>query len=115
MSQQAVFGRAGALKTTLLLQLAGASAAGDRFLDSFDCVSGPSLFVTAEDAASVLRNRLEALCRGHEWDSEHVLSRVHFLEPEGHVLEDPAWQSHLLREAERVGARSVLLDPYVFL
>ncbi|MGH6913106.1 MAG: AAA family ATPase, partial [Geminicoccales bacterium] len=110
-----VYGRGGAGKTTLALQLAGAAAAGDTWLDAFDCQGGAVLVVTGEDTGGILRNRLEALCHGHGWDRDQTLARVHILEAFGLALEDEGFQAHLVAEAQRVGARLVILDPLKYL
>ncbi|MGH7564034.1 MAG: AAA family ATPase [Gemmatimonadota bacterium] len=110
-----LFGRGGSGKSTLALHLAGASAAAEEALEAFGCAGGPVLYVTAEDPADHLRNRLEALCSGHGWDRDLTLANVYVIEAGGHVLEDAAFQAHVLAEARRIGARLAVFDPFKFL
>lgn len=101
-------------KTTLALSIALAIAGGENFLgfSGFRVKSpGPVLIVSEEDGGGVLGNRLEAMVRGHGWEREKILGRIHILAQQGVRLDDPAWQEQLLAEVERIGARLVVLDP----
>lgn len=106
-------GDGGQGKTTLLLAVLGAIAAGAPAFNTFGSGrSGrPVLLVSEEDGESVLRNRLEALTRGHGWSLAAVLENVHVLALAGARLDDLAWQLHLVAEARRVGAAAVGFDP----
>ena len=46
------------------------------------------LYVSGEDSADVIRNRLEALAAGHRWDLALLLSRFHVFD-DGVDLDDP--------------------------
>lgn len=102
-------------KTTAALAIAGAVAGGALAFDylDFTTVPAPVLFVSEEDPAGVLLNRLEALIAGHGWDRQAVLSQVHLLTLAGVRLTDLRWQVHLVSEARRVGAGLIVLDPLV--
>ncbi|HUE95209.1 MAG TPA: AAA family ATPase [Longimicrobiaceae bacterium] len=110
-----VFGRSGSMKSALLLELAGATAAGDDFLQHFGCRGGSVVYATAEDPPPVLKNRLEALCRGRGWDPADVLARIHVLDCRGWRVEESAFQAQVIQEAQRVEARLAIFDPLIFL
>lgn len=105
-------GDGGCFKTTTALHLAGAVAGGYPAFGQFPTCQTPVLYVSEEDGVEVLNNRLHALVRGHGWDSERVLPRVHFLALKGCLLEDEAWQEHLASELRRIRAGLLILDPY---
>ena len=102
-------------KTTLALAIAGSMASGRELFEHPAFVvnkPGPVLVLSEEDGLGVLKNRLEAIVRGHGYGWERVLSSVHLIAQEGASLDDPAWRAHILSEAERIGARLVILDPW---
>lgn len=104
-------GEDGSMKSTLALNLAGAIAGGYRFLNKFATEQAPVLIVSEEDADAVLRNRLEAMCRGADWNADAVLANVHLIARAEVSLTSHAWRLHLLTEIERIGAALVVLDP----
>jgi hypothetical protein len=108
-----IAGEDGSMKTTLALHLCGAMAGGYKALGRFATTPGPVLFVSEEDSAGVLRNRLEAICRGHGWNIEAVLRNVHVFAKAEVRLTDAAWRSHLMAQIKRLGAKLVVFDPWV--
>jgi putative DNA primase/helicase len=102
-------------KTTAALAIAGAVAGGYLAFDylDFDTTRASVLFVSEEDPAGVLLNRLEALIAGHGWERHSVLSQIHLFALAGLRLADLRWQAHLVAEAQRVGAGLIILDPLV--
>lgn len=106
-------GEDGSMKSTVALHIAGAMAGGYRAFGRFLTERGSTLFVSEEDSAAVLRNRLEAMCRGHGWRADEVLRGVHFLARAEVRITSPDWQAHLRREIVRTNARLVVFDPWV--
>lgn len=103
----------GAFKTTLMLATAAAVAAGEPLFGRFEVEdSGPVLIVSEEDGGGVLRNRLAAIAKGHGWDVDTVLRRVHLLALRGATLDEDEWRDHLAAEIERLGAILTAFDPY---
>lgn len=108
-----ITGDGGVYKTSLGLAVAVAVAVGEPLFGRFEVQeSGPVLVVSEEDGAGVLRNRLEAIARGHGWDVDEALQRVHLLALKGATLDSGEWREHLAGEADRIGAVLVVLDPY---
>lgn len=106
-------GDGGTYKTSVALALAAAVAVGEPLFDRFEVnESGPVLFVSEEDGPAVLRNRLKAIAKGHEWGADDVLQDVHLLALTGATLDLDDWRDHIAAEAERVDAVLVVLDPY---
>ena len=102
-------------KTTVALAIAGHSATGTALHDwpAFAADnSGPVLFVSEEDSGAMLRNRLEALARGHGWNVQQVVSRVHVIALAGASLDSEEWREHIRSEVARIGAVAVIFDPY---
>ncbi len=106
-------GDGGVGKTTFGLSIAGGKACGRRPWGGLEHPPeiGAVLFVSEEDAAPLLRNRLEALANGHGWNRALVLDNVHFIAHGGARLSEPKWQGHLLAEAKRIGASLIVIDP----
>lgn len=106
-----LFGDGGSMKSTLCLVAACAVAGGYRFCNRFT-VSTPRavLIVSQEDSASVLTNRIVAICRGHGWNEKKVRSNIHYHALEDVSLGDPRWGALLMGEIERLGAGLVILD-----
>ena len=101
-------------KTTLALEIAAAVAGGNNLFEHPDfavTAPGPVLFISEEDGLGVLQNRLVAIIKGHGWDAESVLGKVHLLAQEGASLDSATWQLHILQEIERIGTRLVVFDP----
>lgn len=96
-----VVGDAGSGKTSYVLKITADQAARG-------C---PVLFVSGEDPAEILSNRLLAIGVGQGWDPDEILRNVYFLALTGLQLIDSRWQSHLIAEVKRVGAILVVLDP----
>lgn len=105
-------GDGGSFKSTAALAMAGAMAGGYPVWGKFAAAQRPALIVSAEDSISVVLMRLRALIRGHGWDATRVLANLHVVATPDATLSDPRWQDHLLREAERVSAGMVVLDPW---
>jgi hypothetical protein len=104
-------GDGGSGKTTAVIGALGAIAAGAPAFDRFPTKGGPVLYVSEEDGAEIIRNRLEALVAGHGWDAALVGQRFHILAQAGCTLDSAEWQAHLFAEVERTGAVAVALDP----
>jgi hypothetical protein len=105
------FGDGGSMKTTIALLIAGAVAGGYSVLGRHVNRSGRVLVVSQEDGANVLRDRLQAIARGMNWDVEHVMSRVAFLALAGVSLDDERWQRHISDWADAHDAELVVFDP----
>jgi hypothetical protein len=73
-------------------------------------IEGPVLYVSGEDSADVIRNRLEALAAGHRWDLALLLSRFHVFD-DGVDLDDPRWHVHLIEAARDLHAVAGAFDP----
>jgi len=108
-----IAGEDGSMKTTFALHLCGAIAGGHKALGRFSTTRGPVLFVSEEDSAGVLRNRLEAICRGHGWNADAVLRNVHIFAKAEVRLTDAAWRDHLMATIKRLGAKLVVFDPWI--
>jgi hypothetical protein len=106
-----IVGDDGSGKTTILLKVLTAMAAGEPAFDRFAVTAGPVLMVSEEDSAPVIVNHVEAIARGHGWDLDLIRSRFHVLALAGVQLDKPAWQEHVLSEVRRTGAVGVGLDP----
>lgn len=104
-------GDGGSFKSTVAVHIAGAMAGGYRVFDRFQTTQGPALIVSAEDPADVVLMRLQAFVQGHGWDARAVLEGVHIIADPEASLGDARWQQHIAREAARVGAAFVVLDP----
>lgn len=107
-----VAGAGGDGKSTLVLNIAGSVAAGERFLGKFDVRQGPVFYVSEEDTEATILNRLKAMIAARKWDRDRVLGNFHYLALEGVSLDSTQWQYHLISEARRIGAVLVVLDPY---
>jgi RecA-family ATPase len=99
------------MKSTLALHLAGALAGGYRFLGHFETDVTQCLIVSEEDSASVIRNRVEAMCRGMGWDERRVLEGICVIARAEARLTSKQWQVHLLSEIEQLQPSLVILDP----
>jgi hypothetical protein len=108
----AIVGDGDAGKTSLVLACAGAVAAGAPALGELIVRPGPVLFVSGEDPADLIRNRLEALAAGHRWDLSAVLTNFHVYD-EGVDLDDLRWQQRLMDAARDVKAVMASFDPVV--
>lgn len=107
-----IFGDGGSFKTTGALHIACAVAGGYKAFGHFNTTRRPILIVSAEDGAGVLTQRMRAMCRGHGWDVQRVLSNVHYYALNGVALTDPKWCAKILAEIVRLDAGFVMLDPY---
>ena len=101
-------------KTSIAIAICGAVADGSPIFanERFTTEACPTLYISEEDPAAVLLNRMEALIDGHGWDRERVLGNFHYFAQEGVSLDDPRWRKHLLEEAARLGVGLVVFDPY---
>lgn len=108
-----IIGDGGVFKTSAGLAIATAVAVGRPLFGRFEVnESGPVLFVSEEDGEGVLRDRLEAIARGHGWDPDKVLGRVHLLAKRGATFDEARWRDHLVAEAHRIGAVLAVFDPF---
>jgi hypothetical protein len=105
-----IVGDGGSFKSSAAVHLAGAIAAGSRAFGRFSVRHAPALIVSAEDSADVVLMRLRAFIAGQKWPLD-VLDNVHVLAEPDITLADVRWQSHIMREAKRVAAGFVVLDP----
>jgi AAA domain len=108
----ALVGDGGAGKSTVTLACAGAIGAGSLALGELVVTPGPVLIVSGEDTSEVIANRLGALARGHGWDAQQVLERVHVFD-DGVDLDDPRWQAHLITAACDLRVVLAIFDPLV--
>lgn len=107
-----IVGDGGVGKTSAVIALAGALVTGFAVFDRFPVrSSGPVLVISEEDSAGVLKNRALALAIGHGWPVEEVMSGLHLIAQGGARIDEGAWQAHIIEEAQRVGARAVIVDP----
>ena len=105
-------GEDGAMKTALLEHLMGATAGGYRYLGRFGTTAAACLLISEEDDARVIRNRIEAFCRGHGWDIETVLSNVHIIAKAGVELTSAQWLAHIRAEVLRIRPAIIGIDPW---
>ncbi|HEX6814197.1 MAG TPA: AAA family ATPase, partial [Gemmatimonadaceae bacterium] len=105
-------GDGGAFKSSAALHIAGAVAGGYDVFDRFPVVRRPVLIVSAEDPQSVILMRLNAFIAGHGWDRERVLGNVHLFADCEPSLARREWQAHILKEAARLDAGMIVLDPW---
>lgn len=123
-----VVGEGGSFKTTFMLEICRAVASGDAPFGyaPFQGVAGRVLYVTEEDSLDVLVNRLRALTvAGHlkkrkskttpkqrrNRRLKQVLPNVYVWVRPGGLLSDPHWQQELLKVAEDICPRLIVLDP----
>lgn len=107
-----VAGRGGQMKTTLLLALVASLASGGRTFGKFEVVGEHVVcVVSGEDPEGVIRNRVEAICRGHGYDVDRVLVRVHVMALAGVDLADKQWPGHLIEQCRAIGATVIVFDP----
>jgi hypothetical protein len=66
------------------------------------------LLVGNEDSERVTGVRLAGLAKGHGLDAP---STIHLVIGKGCTLDDPKWQTRLIREAERLDVGLIVLDP----
>lgn len=102
----------GALKSTFVLHIACAVAGGYRVAGRFQATRGPVLVISGEDPEEIIRNRVEALCRGHGWSARDILASIHVLALAGTDLRDAKWQAHLLRLTAAIKPALIVFDPY---
>lgn len=103
-------GDGGSFKSTAAIHMAGAIAGGYSVFGHFATMRAPTMIVSAEDSADVVLMRLRAFVVGHGW-SPRVLDDVHVLANPDATLADARWRNHITREALRIGAGFVVLDP----
>lgn len=112
-SELAVFaGVGGSYKSTCALHLAAAVAGGNSVFNRFPAKPRPVFVLSAEDSDGVVKNRVEAICRGHGWDAEQILDNIHLIASHEAKLSDPKWQQHLVEECQRLDVGLVVLDPW---
>lgn len=108
-----ITGDGGVYKTSVAVAIGAAVAIGEPLFGRFEIEeAGPVLMVSEEDGQGVLRNRVEAIARGHGWDVGAVLERFHLLALKGATLDSGEWREHLAAEVERIDAVLAILDPY---
>lgn len=101
----------GVMKTTIAETIGLACAGGYKLFGRFGTVACPVLFISGEDPEGVLRNRADALCRGHGWDSDRVLGNVHVLALAGVDMRSPLWQQHIGAAVAALKPGLVIFDP----
>lgn len=123
-----IVGEGASFKTTFMLEICRAVASGDAPFGHapFRGVAGRVLYVTEEDSLDVLVNRLRALAvAGHPKKRKskttpkqrrnrrlkQVLPNVYVWVRPGGLLSDSHWQQELLKVAEDIGPRLIVLDP----
>lgn len=72
-------GEGGSMKTTILLHLAVAVAAGGLVFGLHPVVAGSVLIVSGEDSLGVIQNRVRAIAKGHGWAWERVAAHLHII------------------------------------
>jgi hypothetical protein len=97
-------------KSTIQYHLAAAIASGQPAFNHFRVPTpGPVLIVSGgEDDASLMVNRLTAMCRAHGWPD--VLPHVHVYD-EGMNLDDPACEARITQALRDLRARAFFCDP----
>ena len=105
-------GEDGSFKSTAMLCIVGAVAGGAAVFGRFQAEQGAVLWISEEDPAHVIRNRLEAICRGHGWNVTTVLGNVHVLALAECQLASTAWRLHLQAIIRDLDIKLVVLDPY---
>lgn len=107
-----IAGRGGQMKSTVLLAIVASLATGGvlfgKFIVPGDHVVG---IVSGEDPEGVIRNRLEAICRGHRYDLDLLYERVHVLALAGVDLADRQWPAHLVEQCQELGITVLVFDP----
>jgi len=99
-------------KTWLSLQMATSLASGRPCLDVYDVKRpGPVLLYMAEDAASVVKQRLTAICRHRQLDLASL--PIYVITADRLRLDHPDDQQRLRRTIERLRPRMLVLDPLV--
>ncbi|MBM4188243.1 MAG: hypothetical protein FJ206_13145 [Gemmatimonadetes bacterium] len=108
----AIVGDGGSFKSTLQLAAATFVAGHALAFDTFGLTPGPVLIVSGEDGRDVIKNRIEAIARGHRLDVEAVLANMYVYD-EGPDIDDPRWQLRLEQAANDVHAVLACFDPLV--
>jgi hypothetical protein len=101
----------GVMKTTLDLLRGLAVAGGHALFNRFDTIQGPVMIVSGEDPEGVLRNRADAICRGHGWNADATLANVHVLCLAGVDMREREWQDRILAAAREIKPVLVIFDP----
>ena len=102
----------GKFKTTTMLAIAAAIAGGYLVLGGFDAADPrPVLIVSEEDPEEVLRNRLDAMIRGNDWDAQQVLRRIHIIALKACRITEPRWQMHIQEQAKKHQCCMICFDP----
>jgi hypothetical protein len=105
-----IVGDGASYKTTFALHVAIAIACGGPVAGHFATTPGPVLYVSGEDGAGRIRNRVRAIARGLQLHPDN-LNRLLIFARCGVTLDDLAWRSHLLAIVERTEAVAVFFDP----
>lgn len=108
----AVVGDGDAGKSSFQYAVAAAKAGNALALNTFGLQPGSVLMISGEDGRGVIRNRIEAIARGHHLDPAAVLRNV-YLYDEDVDIDDPRWQLRLEDAARDVGATLATFDPLV--
>lgn len=97
-------------KTWVVLELAIAIAAGERFLGRYSAERGPVMLILEESGRRALHRRLALMVRGRDVERSR-LSQLHFAANRGVNLSDPEWRRQILEEADRLSPLLVVFDP----
>jgi len=104
-------GEDGLFKSTIACAIGAALAGGYRLFGRFQAIQVPVLYISEEDPEDVVRNRVEALCRGHGWNVDTVFERFHILALAGVNLKDPGWVTHLADCGKLIQPGLGIFDP----
>jgi AAA domain len=111
-----VVGDGEVFKTTLLVAMAVFFTASAPLFDreEWATAGGKVLIITGEDAGPLLRNRIEALARGHGLDVMAVLDRIHILDIVGadFSIDRPKDRETVLAAIREIGPIAVMFDPH---
>lgn len=105
-------GEGGSFKSTCGYHFVGAIAGGYSVFNRFPTRPRAALIVDVENPEGVILNRLDAICSGHGWDRDRVLSNVHVIASHEANLWSRDWQAHILAEARRLDAGYIQFDPW---
>lgn len=108
----AFVGEGDAGKSTLLYHCAAAIAGGHAALEHCRVhTPGPVLIISGgEDDASLMSNRITAMCTAHGWPVSDVLSRIHVYD-DGMDLDSRACEARIIQALRDLGARAFFCDP----
>lgn len=107
-----IAGEGGSFKTTVFLAILGAVAGGYDVLNGFPTGEPRNvLLISGEDSMGVLKNRLQAIIKGHGWDAERIRPHLHAIALRDVLLSSPQWQADIEESALQLAACLLGLDP----